>query len=48
MLYVHGKVSQGRGIDINYPPIHWSVKSFVIFEGLTYMAANYIHSHMTG
>ena len=33
---------------IYYPPIHWPVKSFVIFKGLAYMTDNYIHSYMIG
>ena len=43
MFYVHGDVGKGRSIDIYYPPIHWSVKSFMIFKGLTYMTADYVH-----
>ena len=44
MFYVHRNVGEGRSIDIYYPPIHWSVKSFVILN--TYMTADYVHSYM--
>ena len=43
-----GDVSKGRSIDIYFPPIHWPVKSFMIFKGLAYMTANYVHSYMVG
>ena len=48
MFYVHGDVGEGRSINIYYPPIHWPVKSFMIFKGLAYMTANYVHSYMVG
>ena len=48
MFYVHGDVGKGRSIDSYYPPIHWSVKPFMIFKGLAYMTANYVHSYMVG
>ena len=48
MFNVHGDMDKGRSIDIYYSPIHWSVKSFMIFKGLAYMTANYVHSHMVG
>ena len=31
-----------------YPPIHWPVKSFMIFKSLAYMTANYVHSYIIG
>ena len=40
MFYIHGDVGKGRSIDIYYPPIHWSVKPFMIFKGLAYMTAD--------
>ena len=46
VFYVHGDVGKGRSINIYYPPIHWPVKSFMIFIGLAYMTANYVHSYM--
>ena len=48
MFYIHGDEGEGRSIDISYPPIHWSVKSFMIFKGLAYMTADYVHSYMVG
>ena len=47
-FYVHGDVGKGRSINIYYPPIHWPVKSFMIFKSLAYMTANYVHSYMIG
>ena len=31
MFYIHGDVGEGGSIDIYYPPIHWSVKTFYGF-----------------
>ena len=35
-------------MSIYDPPIHWSVKPFVILKGLAYMTSNYVHSYMVG
>ena len=43
VFYVHGDVGEGRSINIYYPPIHWPVKSFTTFKGLTDITANYVH-----
>ena len=39
-------IKVGALININYVPIQWSVKSFVVFESLEHMTAYYAHSDM--
>ena len=46
MLNIHRYMSKSRGIDINDPPFEGSIKSFMMFKSLAYMATDDIHPNM--